>query len=92
VTLEHTLDCLARCVQYIPSNKSKGALNYILSRLVLTVLGKQGLSYQNLSDVIAALNDAAEEIRRRLLNPYEDEAIKKNGDLEEYVEHYEEWF
>jgi len=44
------------------------------------------VSYQNLSDVIAALNDSAEEIRRRLLIPYEDKAIEKNGDLPEYKE------
>jgi len=41
-----------------------------------------GDSYTSISTAISCLNDAAEELRRQHLNPYEDEKIKENGDVE----------
>ena len=80
------LDSIYLSIAQVPENKRKGFLNYIVSRIALTVLKANGLSYQNISESISALNDAAEEIRRRLLNNYENKAIVKNGDLLEYEE------
>lgn len=69
-------------IESVPSGKKKGALNYVVTKLALGVFGRGG--YTELSDAIAALQDAADEIKRRKLGPYEDQAIKKNGDLCEY--------
>lgn len=69
-------------IDHVPSGKKKGALNYVVTRLALGVYGRGG--YTELSDAIAALQDAADEIKRRKLGPYEDKAIAKNGDLREY--------
>lgn len=66
--------------------ETKGELNYLVTTIALDFLKKKGLTYQNISDSIAALNDAASELRRRVLDFYEDEMIHTNGDLEEYKE------
>lgn len=49
--------------------------------LVYTVQLEQGLKDAKMVDAISVLNDVATEIERRLLGPYEDKAILKNGDL-----------
>jgi len=57
----------------------RGDLNYVVTRLVLETLNHD--SYHSLSDCVSVLRDAADEIVRRLLGPYEDTAIEKNGDM-----------
>jgi hypothetical protein len=55
-----------------------GDCNYVVTRIVLESLKpSEGWSYHSLSDA---------EIERRLLGPYEDEAIIKNGDMPCYQE------
>jgi hypothetical protein len=56
-----------------------GTLNYVLFALC-----KRSVipGYKNYRDFMAELNESAEEIRRRLLAPYEDAKIKENGDVE----------
>lgn len=61
--------------------QTKGELNYFLSMCMLIYAKKHGFNYQNLSDTIAAASDAAEEFRRRYMNPYEDLKLEENGDL-----------
>jgi len=60
-----------------------GNLNYILFK---TFVNLQRLNkcnnYQSMSRYLAELHEAAEEIRRRKLAPYEDQKIKINGDVE----------
>lgn len=58
---------------------TKGELNYLICRLVQKLYGAGG--YRLRSEGIAAVTDAAHELRRRWLNPYEDEAARRNGDL-----------
>jgi len=68
-----------KCVQ--------GDINYIVTRVALEALKPEtGWSYHSLSSAVAALKDAATEIERRLLGPYEDRAILKNGDMRCYQE------
>jgi hypothetical protein len=63
--------------------KTKGELNYLVSRLGIMFLAYQSShpNYDERSNVIAALTDAAAEMRRRIMDPYEDEKIESNGDL-----------
>ena len=77
-----SIEVLVSDIKKVPSGKFKGALNYVVTRIALGVYGEGG--YTELSDAIAALQDAADEIKRRKLGPYEDQAIRKNGDLPEY--------
>jgi len=81
-------------VPYIPQNKRppldiivrqmadvkpNGELNYLLFAYALRNIKP---SYNNYKELIGELNCAIEEIRRRLLDPYEDLKIKENGDVE----------
>jgi hypothetical protein len=64
-----------------------GDCNYVVTRVVLESLKpSEGWSYHSLSDAVRVLKDAAAEIERRLLGPYEDDAILKNGDMQCFQE------
>ena len=66
---------------------TQGDVNYAVTTIALEALKPaDGWGYHSLSSAIAALKDAAAEIERRLLGPYEDTAIKRNGDLRCYDE------
>lgn len=59
---------------------SKGDLTYLVYALGLEWFrGRK--SYTNISTAISCLNDAAAEIRRQHLDPYEDKVKEKNGDV-----------
>lgn len=62
-----------------------GVANYIITRILLNFL-KCGSkwSYAKLSQVVGTLECAKMEITRRLIDKYEDEKIKENGDLNEF--------
>jgi len=62
--------------------KCKGDLNYICYAFGLEYIKEHGNSYQNISDAVDALRGAAEELKRRVQDPYEDKKIKENGDIE----------
>ncbi len=62
-----------------------GLVNYVISRIVANSMKPvDGWSYTSLSFAVGILEDAAHEMRRRLMNPYEDECIERNGDIKEY--------
>jgi hypothetical protein len=56
-----------------------GSLNYFLFALCKRTIKP---SYSNYKNYIGELRQCATEIERRLLAPYEDEAMKRNGDVE----------
>ncbi len=62
------------------NKKEKGDLTYLVYVLGIESF-KERESYTNISNAISCLNDAAEEIRRRFLNKYENKKIKENGDI-----------
>ncbi len=65
--------------------KRPGPTNYVITRIVArTLKPEEGWSYHSISRAIAVLNDAAAEMRRRLMDVREDDAIEKNGDIPEY--------
>ncbi len=65
--------------------KRPGPTNYVITRVVARALKPDdGWSYHSISRAIAVLNDAATEMRRRLMDVREDDAIKENGDIPEY--------
>ena len=62
----------------------KGDINYVLCRLILGALRPEtGWTYASLSNALSVTDDVNKELRRRLLDPYEDDAIDKNGDVPE---------
>jgi hypothetical protein len=60
--------------------KPNGKLNYVLFKLCKKTVVPE--SYNSYKNFIGELEECIAEIRRRLLAPYEDEKIKKNGDVE----------
>ena len=68
----------------VPPEKHKGALNYTITRLaVMLSFSEARHNYHRLSDMKAAMTDAADEWYRRVLGPYEDKACRRNGDVYE---------
>jgi hypothetical protein len=58
--------------------EANGDLNYILYKFAKYHVEPGYVNYKNF---LGELNEASEEIRRRLLAPYEDEKITENGDI-----------
>lgn len=70
-------------VLYPKRIKTVGQLTWMLYKVVLDYLwlaGEKSARYKDYAQIIAALDCAKEEFRRRKLNPYEDKAIEKNGE------------
>jgi len=63
--------------------ETAGELQYCIALLIKqyekSVTGR--MRYQNMNDVMGALNGANLEYYRRSVAPYEDECIRKNGDV-----------
>jgi len=76
-----SIDLLIEDSLHVPKEKRGGALNYIICRLTLGILDPHG--YTELSNALGHISSAEAEIRRRLLDPYEDRCIGVNGDVEE---------
>jgi len=75
---------LAEIIRTVPSGKIKGAFNYFCCRLWLnTFFPDHKIGYTSLSDAQGVFMDMLLEMNRRLMIPYEDKAIEKNGDLPE---------
>lgn len=61
-----------------------GELNYLITKLCSEYVDDFGginLCYQKLNEVIGVLECAKMEFYRRVAAPYEDEKMKKNGDV-----------
>lgn len=67
-------------MQYPPSAWSAGALNYIITRIVLLFLGKAA-HYERFNAAIGVLESAKLELYRRMVAPYEDTKKERNGDV-----------
>jgi len=58
--------------------EADGDLNYLLYAYLVRHIPR---SYNSIKNYCGELNECAEEIRRRILGPHEDQAIKRNGDV-----------
>jgi len=72
--LDQVVDCMI-----MNDVRPDGRLNYVLFKLCRETIVP---GYRNYRDFIAELNEAAAEIRRRFLVPYEDKKIVENGDVD----------
>jgi len=83
--------CFAEGIEHVVDEitgyeASCGDLNYIISTLAVRFLRARfkQIGYEELSRVRAVLQDAADEFKRQMLDPYENDKQIKNGDV--YVE------
>ncbi len=65
--------------------ESKGDLNYAICELVGKIIINSGISYTIISETIDTIHDVEMELRRRLLDPYEDIKLQKNGDVPSFI-------
>lgn len=64
------------------SATTAGELQYCIARLVHAYLARKGAyRYQDLNDVMGALDGASKEFYRRVVAPYEDDKMRENGDV-----------
>jgi hypothetical protein len=60
--------------------KNAGELNYVLTKICIRYFKENGGRYQQINDVIGALEGCKLEFYRKLVGPYEDTKIKEIGD------------
>ena len=65
--------------------KCGGDLNYMITMMLLDYWKANGSRYQQINDIIGALECSKLEWYARLARPYEDQAIKRNGDVYDIV-------
>lgn len=58
-----------------------GELNYVITKLIIAYMKKHGKNYQTCNDIVGALDNAKDEFKRRIQNPYENYKILENGDV-----------
>ena len=76
-----SLKDLSTALNVIKLEAAKGDLNYIVTYLVKRWLDKNGRSYFKTSTMIDALQNAADELKRKELAGYEDKKEKENGEV-----------
>ena len=74
VRLSHMLD-------YDTYPADAGELNYIITTIVQKYFQHNGGRYQQINDVVGALEGAKLEFYARVVRPYEDSKILENGDV-----------
>jgi hypothetical protein len=60
---------------------SPGEFNYCVSRLAWDMVKRLGGNYAACNTVIGALECAKLELYRRIIAPYENDCIERNGDI-----------
>lgn len=63
------------------SPKNVGELNYTITEACVEYFREHGGRYQQVNDILGALEGAKLEFYRRIAAPYEDAKIKENGDV-----------
>lgn len=63
--------------------ENPGELNYLITQKITDYLNKHGESYTTFNDIVGALENAKLELYRRMIVPYENKAIDRNGDVYE---------
>lgn len=58
-----------------------GRMNYLIFKIAMEFIKKNGESYKNYQTIIGELECAKQEIFRRMVAKYEDKKIKENGDV-----------
>lgn len=61
--------------------ENAGELNYYITTVVQNYIKRKGLRYQNINDILGALEGVKFELYRRVAESYEDEKIDENGDV-----------
>lgn len=63
------------------SCQNAGELNYLITKIIHGYFEKNGGRYQQINDIVGALDSCKAEFQRRIVAPYEDIKIKENSDV-----------
>jgi hypothetical protein len=74
--VDKEIEDIAEMVHVMPPQERGGVLNYVFTRLLVEAFGKLG--YYDTSQAVATLECCKLEWYRRVMAPYEDEAMKRN--------------
>lgn len=78
-------DLIYTIINLYDDDEFEGVCNYTISRIVAGVMRPAtGWRYKWLNRAYGTFLSAAAEFYRRVVGPYEDNCIKKNGDIPEY--------
>lgn len=58
-----------------------GELNYVLTKAIIKFWVNSSRRYQDINDIVGALEGAKLEFYRRVAVPYEENKIKENADV-----------
>lgn len=58
-----------------------GDLNYIITEMVHEYIKKTGLKYDTMNSVVGMIECCKLELYRKMVGPYENGAIERNGDV-----------
>jgi hypothetical protein len=90
--LDAHIDALANKIaliahDYTDETAYAGLLNYAITRLVMQVIDKRfgKVRYGVIATVSGVLKNVADEFYRRVVAPYEEKQITKNGDVDLYA-------
>lgn len=61
--------------------KNAGELNFCITELIYGYYQQNGARYQQINDILGALEGAKLEFYRRIAAPYEDGKMLQNGDV-----------
>jgi hypothetical protein len=61
--------------------ENAGDLNYAFTMIVIDYIKRQGLNYQNINDIVGALDGAKAEFQRRVVGDYENKKASENDDI-----------
>jgi len=61
--------------------ENAGSLNYLITKLLIRYWTNSNRRYQDLNDIVGALECSKAEFIRRVVNDYEDLKIRLNGDV-----------
>ena len=59
--------------------KNAGELNFCISTMLANYIEDTGRRYQNMNDIVGALEGAKAEFQRVVVAPYEDKKMAENG-------------
>lgn len=78
------LDPLVDFIALKDADLSAGDLNYLITRLAITMMESKRRDYATANDIHGALDCAGKEFYRRVVAPYEDRKVALNGDVYPY--------
>lgn len=58
-----------------------GHISYVITRMVLDVIKREGKSYMNYSEIVGVLECVKLELYRRAIGKYENKKIQESGDV-----------